>query len=194
MGSESRPGRFTALSIATVGTLLLACESFSAPATSGSTTLPRNVIVPLSEVSRFFPDIIREASTGPDLTATGNPNATRMVIYESGDGAKKVTITVDQYGSSRDASAAYKEAVQKSRSVSEFKPVQVPRLGQRAFAGTTTMDAETHIGLGTLDHKLIVGATLAGYDATPDHVTKLVAVARMQGAAAERTVGPSGRR
>jgi hypothetical protein len=194
MGSESRPGRFTALSIATVGTLLLACESFSAPATSGSTTLPRNVIVPLSEVSRFFPDIIREASTGPDLTATGNPNATRMVIYESGDGAKKVTITVDQYGSSRDASAVYKEAVQKSRSVSEFKPVQVPRLGQRAFAGTTTMDAETHIGLGTLDHKLIVGATLAGYDATPDHVTKLVAVARMQGAAAERTVGPSGRR
>jgi hypothetical protein len=194
MVSGSRPGLLTALSIATVGTLLLACESFSAPATSGSTTLPRNVIVPLSEVSRFFPDITREASTGPDLTATGNPKATRMVIYESGDGAKKVTITVDQYGSSRDASAAYKEAVQKSRSVSEFKPVQVPRLGQRAFAGTTTMGAETHIGLGTLDHKLIVGATLAGYDATPDHVTKLVAVARMQGAAAERTVGPSGRR
>ena len=189
MGSESRPGRFTALSIATVGTLLLACESFSAPATSGSTTLPRNVIVPLSEVSRFFPDIIREASTGPDLTATGNPNATRMVIYESGDGAKKVTITVDQYGSSGDA-----QAVRKSQLVPGFKPVRVPRLGQRAFAGTTTMDAETHIGLGTLDHKLIVGATLAGYDATPDHVTKLVAVARMQGAAAERTVGPSGRR
>jgi hypothetical protein len=43
------------------------------------------------------------------------------------------------------------------------------------------MDAETHIGLGTLDHKLIVGATLAGYDATPDNVTKLVAVTRMQG-------------
>ena len=46
------------------------------------------------------------------------------------------------------------------------------------------MDGETHIGLGTLDHKLIVGATLAGYDATPDNATKLVAVARMQGAAA----------
>ena len=93
MVSGSRPGLLTALSIATVGTLLLACEGFSAPATSASTTLPRNVIVPLSEVSRFFPDIIREASTGPDLTATGNPKATRMVIYESGDGAKKVTIT-----------------------------------------------------------------------------------------------------
>jgi hypothetical protein len=194
MGSGSRPGGLTALSIATVGTLLLACESFSAPATSGSTTLPRDVIVPLNGVTRLFPDIIRETSTGPDLTATGNPKVTRMVIYESGDGAKKVTITVDQYGSSRDASSAYKQAVQKSQSVPGFKPVQVPRLGQQAFAGTTTMDAETHIGLGTLDHKLIVGATLAGYDAIPDNVTKLVAAARMQGAAAKRTVGLSGRR
>ena len=193
MGSGSRPGRLTALSIAIVGTLLLACESFSAPVTSGG-TLSRNVIVPLSAVTRLFPDIIREASTGRNATATGNPKATRMVIYESGDGSKKVTITVDQYGSPRDASSAYKQAVQKSQSVPGFKPVRVPRLGQLAFAGTTTMDAETHIGLGTLDHKLIVGATLAGYDAPPDNATKLVAVARMQGAAAKRTVGLSGSR
>ena len=186
--SGSRPGRLTALLIAMVGTLSLVCESFSAPATP-SGTLPRNVIVPLSEVSRLFPDITRETSTGRNLTATGNPKATRLVIYESGDGSKKVTITVDQYGSSRDASSAYKQAVQKSQSVPGFKPVQVPRLGQQAFAGTTTMDAETHIGLGTLDHKLIVGATLAGYDATPDNPTKLVAVARMQGAAAKRIAG-----
>jgi len=34
-----------------------------------------------------------------------------------------------------------------------------------------------------------VGATLAGYDATPDNPTKLVAVARMQGAAAKRIAG-----
>lgn len=193
MGSGSRPGRLTALSIAMVGTLSLVCESFSAPATSGG-ALPRNVIVPLSEVTRLFPDITRETSTGRNLTATGNPKATRLVIYESGDGSKKVTITVDQYGSSRDASSAYKQAVQKSQSVPGFKPVQVPYLGQRAFAGTTTMDAETHIGLGALDHKLIVGATLAGYDATPDNSTKLVAVARMQGAAAKRTAGLSGSR
>ena len=112
MGSGSRSGRLTALSIAIVGTLLLACESFSAPATSGS-TLPRNVIVPLSGVSRFFPDITRETSTGRNLTATGNPKATRMVIYETGDGSKKVTITVDQYGSSSDASSAYQQAIQK---------------------------------------------------------------------------------
>jgi hypothetical protein len=193
MGGGSRPGRLAALAIATVGTLLVACESFSAPVTS-SGTLPRNVIVPLSEVTRLFPDIIREASTGGNATATGSPKATRMVIYENGDGSKKVTISVDQYGSSRDASSAYKQAVQKSQSVPGFKPVQVPRLGQQAFAGTTTMDGETHIGLGTLDHKLIGGATLAGYDATPDNVTKLVAVTRIQGAAAKRAAGLGGRR
>ncbi len=43
-----------------------------------------------------------------------------------------------------------------------------------------TINAETHIGLGVLDDKLIVGATLAGYDATPDNTAKLVALARMQ--------------
>jgi hypothetical protein len=193
MGSGSRSGRLTALSVAIVGTLLLACESVSAPVTSGG-TLARNVIIPLSEVSRLFPDIVREASTGGNATATGKPKATRMVIYESGDGSRKVTITVDQYGSAGDAASAYKQAVQKSEAVPGFKPVRVPRLGQLAFAGTTTVDAETHIGVGTLEHKLIVGATLAGYDATPDHVAKLVAVTRMQGAAAKRTVEPSGSR
>jgi hypothetical protein len=193
MGAGSRPGRLTALSIAAVGALALACESSSSPATSGS-TLPRNVIVPLSGVSRFFPDITRETSTGRNSTATGNPKATRMVIYETGEGSKKITITVDRYGSSSDASSAYQEAVQKSQSVPGFKPVPVPTLGQQTFAGTTTMGGETHIGLGALDHKLIVGATLAGYDATPDNAAKLVAVARMQGAAAKRAVGPSGSR
>ena len=56
------------------------------------------------------------------------------------------------------------------------------------------MGVETHIGIGALDHKLIVGATLAGYDATPENTTKLVAVARTQGATAKRAVGPSGSR
>ena len=102
----TRPGRLTALSIAIVGALSLARESSSSSATSG-TTLPRNVVVPLSVVSRFFPDITRETSTGRNSTATGNPKATRMVIYETADGSKKVTITVDQYGSPSDASSAY---------------------------------------------------------------------------------------
>ncbi len=80
------------------------------------------------------------------------------------------------------------------QSVAGFKPVPVPTLGQQTFAGTATMGVETHIGIGALDHKLIVGATLAGYDATPENTTKLVAVARTQGATAKRAVGPSGSR
>jgi hypothetical protein len=179
--------------IAAVGALSLACESSSSPDISG-TTLSREVVVPLSEVSRVLPDITRETSTGRNLTVTGNPKATRMVIYGTGDGSKKVTITVDQYGSPSDASSAYQQAVQKSHSVPGFKPIPVPNLGQQAFAGTATMDAETHIGLGARDHKLIVGATLAGYDATPENTAKLIALARMQLVAAKRDVGPSGGR
>lgn len=189
MRSGSRPGRLTALSIAAVATLALACET-SSPAAPGA-TLPRNVIVSLGVVSRLFPDIAREASTGGNLTATGNPTATRMVIYETGDGSKKVTITVDQYASASDASSAYRQAVEKSRSVPGFKPVPVPTLGQQTFAGTVTQGAETHIGLGALDRRLIVGATLAGYDAMPDSIAKLVAVARMQGDAARKALGRS---
>src|SRR5262249_1473606 len=145
------------LSIVVVGTLLLICGSSSSPATSGA-TLPRNVIVPLSAVSRLFPDITRQGSSGRNATATGNPKATRMVIYESGDGWKKVTLTVDRYRNASDASAAYQQAVEKSQSVAGFKPVPVATAGRQTFAGTTTMGAETHIGLGVLDHKLIVGA------------------------------------
>jgi hypothetical protein len=156
--------------------------------------LARNVMVPLSEVSRLFPEITRQRSTGRNATATGNPKATRMVIYENGDGSKKVTLSVDQYRNASDASSAYQQGVATSQSVAGFKPVAVPSADQQTFAGTTTMGAETHIGLGALDHKLIVGATLAGYDATPDNIAKLVAVARMQGAAAKKAAGVSGTR
>ena len=57
-----------------------------------------------------------------------------------------------------------------------------------------TIDAETHIGLGLLDDKLIVGATLAGYNASPDNITKLVALARIQAASAKKTADPGRRR
>ena len=64
-------------------------------------------------------------------------------------------------------------------------------MGQKAFAGTVTMGAETHVGLGALVGKLIVGVTLAGYDATPHNVAKLVALAHKEDAAA-RAPGASG--
>jgi len=183
----------TALSIAAAGALSLASQAFPSSATPGP-TLPRNVIVPLTAVSSLFPEIIRETSTGRNLTATGDPKATRMVIYAIDARSKKVTITVDQYRSPRDASSAYQQAVQKSQSVPGFKLIPVANFGQQTFAGTVTIDAETHIGLGVLDDKLIVGATLAGYDATPDNTAKLVALARMQAVVAKRAASPSGRR
>lgn len=45
----------------------------------------------------------RETRTGQNLTATGDPKATLMVVYTIDAGRKKVTITVDQYRSPRDA-------------------------------------------------------------------------------------------
>ena len=166
----------------------------SSSSTTPGTTLPREVIVPLTDVVRHFPDITRETSTGENLTATGDPTATLMVVYAIDAGPKKVTITVDQYRSPRDASAAYRQAVQKSQSVPGFKLVPVANIGQQTFAGSVTIDAETHIGLGLLNEKLIVGATLAGYDATPDNTARLVALARMQAVSAKKAADPSGRR
>jgi CubicO group peptidase (beta-lactamase class C family) len=118
----------------------------------------------------------KEASTGQNLTAVGNPKATRSVVYTNNDGSKKITITVDQYANPSDASSAYREAVQKSKTVPGFKSISTPDLGGDAFMGTVIQGAETHIGVGALDGALIVGATLAGYDPTPDSTAGLIAL------------------
>ena len=168
---------------------LTADGQLSSPAnstTSGSKSLlPRKVVVPVSVVNRSFPELRREASTGENVTAVGNPIATRSVIYANSDSSKKVTITVDQYAGPTDASSAYQEAVQKSKIVPGFKPVSASDLGQNAFIGTVTQGDETHIGLGTLHGTLIVGVTLVGYDPTPDNIAKLVSVTREEEAAAK---------
>ena len=187
MYSGSRLTRLAALLIAITGSLSLAAYGQSAPPGNGTTpgsVLPREVVVPISVVNRFF-HVTREASTGQNLTAVGNPKATRSVIYANSDSSKKVTITVDQYASPTDASSAYQEAVQKSKIVPGFKPVSAPDLGQNAFIGTVTQGDETHIGLGTLQGTLIVGATLVGYDPTPDNIAKLVSVTREEEAVAK---------
>jgi len=180
-GLEPRPA--TSLTIALIGILSLnvyaQSPSQSAAATSASgSLLSREVVVPLSVVNRFFPEITREATTGQNLTAVGNAKATRSVIYANSDSSKKVTITVDQYASSSDASSAYQEAVQKSKTVPGFKPIPAENLGQNAFIGTVTQGGETHIGLGALDGTVIVGATLAGFDPTPDIIDKLISMTR----------------
>lgn len=155
------------------------------------TLLPSNVVVPRTVVNQFFPEVIRTLSAGANATATGSPRATRSVIYANAAGSKKVTISVDQYGSSSEALAAYKEAVRRSK-IPGMKPLSVPRVGQRAFAGTVTMSGETHIGLGSLDGALIVGTTLAGYDATPNNVARLVSLSRKENAAAKAALTVDG--
>ena len=185
--------RLAALFIAITGSLSLAASGQSpspvigTPSTSDS-TLPRKVVVPISTVNRLFPEITREASTGQNLTAVGNPKATRSVIYANSDSSTKVTITVDQYPTASDASSAYQQAVAKSRTVPNFKPVPAENLGQDVFVGTVTQGGETHIGLGAVHGTLIVGVTLAGYDPTPDKIAKLISLTREEQSAAKATL------
>jgi hypothetical protein len=147
--------------------------------------LPREVVVPISTVNRFFPEVTQQASTGLNLTAVANAQATRSVVYANSDGSKKVTITVDKYSTVGDASSAYQEAVTKSKTVPGFKPLSAENLGQNAFVGTVTQGGETHIGLGALHGTLILGVTLAGYDPTPENTAKLISLTREEERAAK---------
>jgi hypothetical protein len=184
--------RLAALLIAITGSLSLAAYGQSPPPGNDTTStpgsvLPRKVVVPISVVNRFF-TVTREASTGSNLTAVGNPKATRSVIYSNSDSSKKVTISVDQYASATDASSAYQEAVQKSKTVPGFRPISAENLGQNAFIGTVTQGGETHIGLGALDGTVIVGATLAGFESTPDIIDKLISMTREEEGVAKTAV------
>ena len=120
--------KFAAVFIVVIESLLLIANGQSPSPANGSakasdSMLPRKVVVPISTVNRFFPEVTREASTGRNLTAVANAKATRSVIYANSDSSKKVTITVDQYPTASDASSAYQEAVAKSKTVPGFKPV-----------------------------------------------------------------------
>lgn len=136
-------------------------------------TLSRDDIIPLSTVSKILPEITREISTGINLTAVGKPIATRSVVYANADGAKKVTISVDQYSSTKDALLAYQQAIQKSK-LPGFTTLSMPNLGQQSFAGTITKNGETHVGVGVLKDDLIIGVTLAGYKASSNNLTHIV--------------------
>ena len=151
--------------------------------------LPRRFIVSLRLVGQFFPEIVQTESTGRNSTAVGKPEA-RAAIYSNADGTKLVTVTVDSYATVDGAAAAYREAVAKSEAVPGFGPISIRlNVGQQSFAGTVTMGGETHVGLGALDRQLIVGVTLAGFDATLDDLINLVALARAEDAAANSAAG-----
>ena len=140
--------------------------------------LPRNAVVSLNLVERYFPEITSVVRSGDDETATGDPLATRSVTFANAAGTKKVTISADRFGGPGDASFAYRDAVAKSKAVTGFKLLAVPNLGEKTFAGTVTQGSETHVGLGVLVGRLTVGVTLAGFDAGSANVGRLVSVAR----------------
>ncbi len=154
-------------------------------ASASDSLLAREVVIPISTVRRFFPQVDQEASTGPHLTAVGDPKATRSVIYANNNNSKKVTISVDQYVSSSDASSAYEEAVQKSKAVPGWTPISAPDLGQNAFMATVTRGEETHIGFGALRGNLILGITVVGYNPMPGTIVRLRSLAREEEAAAK---------
>jgi len=150
-----------------------------------SAVLPRNAIVELSIVQKYFPEVTRERYSGMNQTAAANPTATRSVIFANGDGSKKVTLTVDRYASGGDALTAFHQAVAKSK-IPGFAPISVPVIGQSSFAGSVTRGKETHVGMGAVDGNLVVGATLAGYAATDANLQHLISLARVEDAQAKR--------
>jgi hypothetical protein len=137
---------------------------------------------------QFFPEVTREAGSGQNLTAVGKPKATRSVIYANTDSSKKVTITVDQYMTPHDASAAYHEAVEKSKTVQGFKPI-AENVNENVFIGTVSQGRETHIGLGALKDTLVVGATLVGYEPAPETTAKLVLLTGEEETTAKAALG-----
>jgi hypothetical protein len=190
----SRLGKLVALSIAAVVTLSLpACGNGSDNAeptseTSSGSTLPRNVILTLSEVREVLPEMTQETATGEDESALGNPTGTRSVTYATDDSSQRVVISVARYQSSDDASSAFQEAVQGSLEAPGGEGETVSDLGEKAFIGTSARGGETHVGGGALYGELIVIVTLQGYDGTNKNKAKVTELIRMQAAAAKRAL------
>lgn len=73
----------------------------------------------------------------------------------------------------------------KSKAVPGFEEIPADNLGENAFIGKVTQGGETHIGVGALHDVLIGGATLAGYDPTPENTAKLICLTREEDRAAK---------
>ena len=189
--NRQRGPRAVVLSATAIALLsLAACGDAAAPSAS---LLPRDTVVPVSEVTKYFPDITKEASTGPNETSVGKPIASRSVVFLSDDGKKKVTVSIDQYASASDATVAYQTAVQGSKAAPGFNPAATPNLGQEAFAGTSQVGDEMHFGLGARDGSLIMSATHAGdIPVTPDNSNNLTSLGGEELTTAKQVVVPSG--
>ena len=153
-------------------------ESHQDATTSGTNLLPQEALVGLDVVQNYFPEIEQQTATSENSTASGTPDATRMVIYEGGDG-RRVTVSGDQYPSADAAASAFEQAIGNSETVQGFVPLPAPAdVGDKAFAGSVTQGADTHIGYGALAGEYVIGVTSAGYPATTENVEKLAGLTR----------------
>lgn len=187
---DRREARWAAVLPATalVVLSLAGCGDATGPAVQ---LLARDTVVSVSAVTKHLPGVTEEASTGPNETSVGKPIASRAVVFTSPGGKKKVTLSVDQYGTPEDAAAAYKTAVEGSKAAPGFNPAAAPNLGEEAFAGTSQVGAEMHFGLGARDGRLIMSATHAGEIAvTPDNASKLIDLAAEELATAKQALAP----
>ncbi len=156
-----------------------------------SSILPRGFVVSLGVVRQYFARVTHQKETGKNSTSSGMPVASRQVIYANKGASTKVTLSVDQYASSRKASSAFDEAARKSKKVRGFSPLRPPRVGQRSAAGKVTQGDETHVGIGVLQGDMTIQATIAGFAATHMNISKIIALAgansRRQNASAPRS-------
>jgi hypothetical protein len=155
--------------------------------TTGS-TLPRNVVLTLSEVKQVLPEMSQETATGEDETALGTPRGTRGVTYATDGGSRRVVISVAQYPSAPDAASTYGVAVQASLAAPGGSGEALANLGQQAFIGVSAQGDESHVGAGALYGELIVNVTLQGYDGTPENRATVTELIRMEAAAATRAL------
>ncbi|UNM99193.1 hypothetical protein [Rhodococcus opacus] len=153
-------------------------ESQPEASTSEAILLPQEALVGLDVVQTYFPEIEQQTATSENSTASGTPDATRMVIYEGGDG-RRVTVSVDRYPSTDAAATAFEQAIDKSEVVPGFAALPAPAdVGDKAFAGSVTQGEDTHIGYGALAGEYVIGVTSAGYPATTENVEKLAGLTR----------------
>lgn len=107
MGWGSRLGRLGTFLIAVVALSLLhsARRRAAVPQASGSLLLRKHV-VPRSVVNEIFPGSLRKPAPAETVPPSAVLKPTRSVIYANGNATMKVTISLDQYRSLRDAAAS----------------------------------------------------------------------------------------
>src|SRR5579871_209288 len=154
-------------------------EPDTGKSTKSELLLRRNVVVPIKDVEQSFPEITKQTDSGVDTASPAKPIATRMVVFASRDGAKKLTLTVDQYEYGSQAVLAYEEAARKS-DLPEFETIAISNVGQQVFAGALKQGGEMQIVVTAVDDRLLVTAMLAGYVDTTENISKLADLARLQ--------------